>query len=99
MDAIFKALSDSTRRRLLDRLFERPGQTLTELIEGLDMRRQSAAKHIAILEDAGLISCQWQGVPDNDLMTLEISTGRSMKDVFGTIRYKDEVDATMQTLI
>ena len=61
MDAIFKALADPTRRALLDRLFTEQGQTLTGLIDGLDMRRQSAAKHLAVLEDAGLVSCQWQG--------------------------------------
>ena len=61
MDAVFKALSDPTRRQILDRLFERPGQSLTELIDGLDMRRQSAAKHVAILEAAGLVSCHRQG--------------------------------------
>ena len=61
MDAIFKALADSTRRTLLDRLFDEQGQTLTQLIDGLDMRRQSAAKHLAVLEDAGLVSCRWQG--------------------------------------
>ena len=61
MDAVFKALSDATRRQMLDRLYERPGQSLTDLIEGLDMRRQSAARHVAILESAGLVSCHWQG--------------------------------------
>ena len=61
MDAIFKALADPTRRALLDRLFKEQGQTLSRLIEGLDMRRQSAAKHLAILEEAGLVSCQWHG--------------------------------------
>ena len=61
MDEIFKALADPTRRRLLDRLLEDGGQTLNELIDGLDMRRQSAAKHVAILEQAGLVSCQWHG--------------------------------------
>ena len=61
MDAIFKALADPTRRALLDRLFVEQGQTLTQLIDGLDMRRQSAAKHLAVLEDAGLVSCQWHG--------------------------------------
>ena len=61
MDAVFKALSDTTRRQMLDRLFEHPGQSLTELTEGLEMRRQSAAKHVAILESAGLVSCHWQG--------------------------------------
>ena len=61
MDAIFKALADPTRRALLDRLFEEQGQTLSQLIDGLDMRRQSAAKHLVILEEAGLVSCQWHG--------------------------------------
>lgn len=61
MDAIFKALADPTRRALLDRLFREQGRTLTQLIDGLDMRRQSAAKHVAILEEAGLVSCHWHG--------------------------------------
>jgi len=61
MDAVFKALADSTRRALLDRLLDRPGQTLTELVRGLGMRRQSVAKHLAVLEAAGLVSCQWHG--------------------------------------
>jgi DNA-binding transcriptional ArsR family regulator len=61
MDAIFKALADPTRRALLDRLLDRQGQTLTELVDGLGMRRQSVAKHLAVLEAAGLINCQWHG--------------------------------------
>ena len=61
MDAIFKALADPTRRALLDRLFVEQGQTLTQLIDGLDMRRQSVAKHLVVLEEAGLVTCQWHG--------------------------------------
>ena len=61
MDATFKALADPTRRALLDRLLERQGQTLTELVDGLGMRRQSVAKHLAVLEAANLVSCQRQG--------------------------------------
>jgi len=61
MDAIFKALADPTRRKLLDRLFEQQGQTLTELIDGLEMRRQSATRHLAVLEDAQLVTCRWHG--------------------------------------
>jgi DNA-binding transcriptional ArsR family regulator len=61
MDAVFKALADPTRRALLDRLLDRQGQTLTELVDGLGMRRQSVAKHLAVLEAAGLVSCQWHG--------------------------------------
>jgi DNA-binding transcriptional ArsR family regulator len=61
MDAIFKALADPTRRALLDRLLKKQGQTMTELVDGLGMRRQSVAKHLAILEAATLVSCQWHG--------------------------------------
>ena len=61
MDAIFKALADPTRRAMLDRLFDDPGQTLTELVKDLDMRRQSASKHVAILESAGLVTSRRHG--------------------------------------
>jgi DNA-binding transcriptional ArsR family regulator len=61
MDEIFTALADPTRRRFLERLLVNQGQTLTELVEGLDMRRQSATGHLKILEDAGLIVIQWHG--------------------------------------
>ena len=61
MDTVFKALADPTRRALLDRLLDRQGQTLTELVDGLGMRRQSVAKHLAVLEAAGLVNCEWHG--------------------------------------
>ncbi|MFI8519859.1 ArsR/SmtB family transcription factor [Streptomyces sp. NPDC085481] len=55
MDVVFKALADPNRRRLLDRLNARNGQTLRELCAGLDMARQSVSKHLALLEAAGLV--------------------------------------------
>lgn len=58
---VFKALADPTRRHLLDRLRERDGQTLTELVAEVAMARQSVSKHLAILEDAQLISTVWRG--------------------------------------
>ena len=61
MDAVFRALSDKTRRRLLDRLRSRNGQTTSEMCEGLRMTRQAVAKHLAILEAANLIATQWEG--------------------------------------
>jgi DNA-binding transcriptional ArsR family regulator/uncharacterized protein YndB with AHSA1/START domain len=61
MDAVFKALADPSRRRLLDRLNERNGLTLAELCEGMNIARQSVAKHLAMLEAAGLISSRRQG--------------------------------------
>lgn len=61
MDKVFKALADASRRRLLDQLFLKNGQTLTELCDHLDMSRQSVTKHLGILEEANLIIVEWQG--------------------------------------
>lgn len=58
---VFKALGDTTRRKLLDILFERNGQTLGQLCENLDMTRQSATQHLEILEEANLISTVRRG--------------------------------------
>src|SRR3954451_12251447 len=55
-DKVFKALGDPTRRKLLDLLCEKNGQTLGQLCENLDMARQSATQHLEILEAANLVS-------------------------------------------
>jgi DNA-binding transcriptional ArsR family regulator len=60
-DAVFRALADASRRRLLDGLHERNGQTLGELCQGLDMTRQAVTKHLTILETANLVSSQRRG--------------------------------------
>jgi DNA-binding transcriptional ArsR family regulator len=60
-DAVFRALADASRRVLLDRLHAKNGQTLGELCQGLEMTRQAVAKHLAILEEANLVSWQRQG--------------------------------------
>ena len=56
MELVFKALADSARRKLLDSLQERNGQTLTQLCEGHEMTRQAVTKHLGILEEANLIT-------------------------------------------
>jgi DNA-binding transcriptional ArsR family regulator len=61
MDEVFKALADPTRRELLDRLFERDGQTLSALEEGLPMSRFGVMKHLKVLEGAGLVTAQKRG--------------------------------------
>ena len=61
MDEVFRALADPSRRRLLDSLNERNGQTLRELCAGLDMARQSVSKHLALLEEANLVTTVWRG--------------------------------------
>ncbi len=54
-DKVFKALADPTRRHLLDLLFARDGQSLTELESGLAMTRFGVMKHLRLLEEAGLV--------------------------------------------
>ena len=61
MDQVFKALGDETRRFLLDCLRERSGQTLGELAERVEMTRQAATQHLALLEAANLISTVRRG--------------------------------------
>jgi DNA-binding transcriptional ArsR family regulator len=60
-DAVFRALADASRRRLLDRLHAENGQTLGALCEGLAMTRQAVTKHLTILEAANLVSTRRQG--------------------------------------
>lgn len=66
MDGVFKAMSDPTRRRLLDRLRVKDGQTLSELEkgeteEGSDMTRFGIMKHLKVLEDASLVVTRRSG--------------------------------------
>jgi uncharacterized protein YndB with AHSA1/START domain len=61
MDDVFRALADPTRRRLLDELFERDGQTLTSLEQRLPMTRFGVMKHLRILEEAGLVVTKRRG--------------------------------------
>lgn len=61
IDSVFKALADPTRRLLLDRLRENNGQTLGELCDRLDMKRQSATQHLDILVRASLVTVVRRG--------------------------------------
>jgi DNA-binding transcriptional ArsR family regulator len=61
MDAVFKALADPTRRRLLDRLYRRDGQSLKALEAGLEMTRFGVMKHLRVLEEAGLVTTRKRG--------------------------------------
>lgn len=54
-DKVFKALADSSRRKLLDRLHKKNGLSLNQLCESHDMSRQAVTKHLALLADANLV--------------------------------------------
>ncbi len=61
MDKVFKALSDPSRRKLLDRLYASSGLTLGQLCERMDMSRQAVTQHLGVLEEANLVSTTWRG--------------------------------------
>jgi DNA-binding transcriptional ArsR family regulator len=61
MDAVFRALADPTRRRLLDALFKEDGQNLSALEERLPMTRFGVMKHLKLLEEAGLVVSKRRG--------------------------------------
>jgi uncharacterized protein YndB with AHSA1/START domain/DNA-binding transcriptional ArsR family regulator len=61
LDEVFRALADPGRRRLLDSLNARNGQTLRELCGDMAMARQSVSKHLAVLESANLVTTVWRG--------------------------------------
>ena len=60
-DALFKALADPSRRKLLDVLHAHDGRTLAELCEHLDMTRQGVTQHLAVLEAANLVATLRRG--------------------------------------
>lgn len=66
LDLLFRALADPTRRHLMDELAEHDGQTLFELHvrlitwHGASLSRQALSKHLAALEEAGLLRTEWR---------------------------------------
>jgi DNA-binding transcriptional ArsR family regulator len=61
VDNVFKALSDPSRRTLLDALFEEDGQTLRALEAQLPMTRFGVMKHLKVLEEANLVTTKRRG--------------------------------------
>lgn len=60
-DAVFAALADDGRRRLLDRLRQQNGQTLAELCRDQKISRQAVTKHLKVLEEANLVLVERKG--------------------------------------
>ena len=106
-DAVFKALADPTRRRLLDRLRETDGQTLGQLCAQLGMARQSATQHLDIVVNANLVSVVRRGrerlhflnpVPIHDIETRWISRfDRPRLETLTTIKQNAEEHAMTES--
>jgi DNA-binding transcriptional ArsR family regulator len=78
---VFKALADPTRRKILDELAERDGQTLFELCSRLATKhqlaltRQAISQHLDVLEAAGLVKSRREGrYKFHDLETAPLAT-------------------------
>jgi DNA-binding transcriptional ArsR family regulator len=61
VDAVFSALSDPTRRALMQRIAATGDASATELADELPVSRQAVAKHLASLTEAGLVDSQRAG--------------------------------------
>ena len=67
MGDVYKALADPTRRKILDELTERSGQTLFELCSRLATKhqlassRQAISQHLEVLEDVGVVETRREG--------------------------------------
>ncbi|MBO03769.1 MAG: transcriptional regulator [Chloroflexi bacterium] len=66
-DELFKALSDRTRRLIIDELLERDQQSLFEVctrlisLHDVGISRQGISRHLQVLENVGVIEVKWQG--------------------------------------
>lgn len=61
VDQVFAALSDTTRRHLLERLAAVGSASASSIAQELPISRQAIAKHLQALERAGLVTRQRQG--------------------------------------
>lgn len=94
-DALFAALADPTRRRVLRAVAERGPVTATALADGLPVTRQAVAKHLGLLRDAGLVAAERAGretrftaraEPLDDLAAWAAATGRRWDDRLARLR-------------
>jgi ArsR family transcriptional regulator, cadmium/lead-responsive transcriptional repressor len=60
-DALWAAVADPTRRRVLDALLERGEASTTTLAEELPVTRQAVAKHLVVLDRVGLVTSERHG--------------------------------------
>ena len=60
IDSVLRALSDPTRRRVLERLSRSPA-SVTELAEPFDMALPSFVQHMKVLEGSGLVRSKKTG--------------------------------------
>lgn len=67
LNRLLRALADTTRRHIIDELARRERQSLFEIYTrvisayGINQSRQGFSRHLAALEEVGIIEVEWQG--------------------------------------
>jgi DNA-binding transcriptional ArsR family regulator len=98
-DALFAALADGTRRRILRTVAEHGPVTATALAGHVPVTRQAVAKHLALLRDAGLVTAERAGretrftaatAPLDDLAAWAEAAGRRWDDRLDRLRRRLE---------
>lgn len=106
MDSVFKALADPSRRDLLDALRRQDGQTLSQLQAALPQTRFGVAKHLTVLEEAGLVTRVRRGrfthhylnaIPLAEALERWIEPFRVAPAVRGVLDLKARLEGTMTT--
>jgi DNA-binding transcriptional ArsR family regulator len=93
LDRAFAALSDPTRRGILE-LVGRRDATITELAERFAMTLTGIKKHVRILEDAGLIATEKVG----RVRTCRLGSARLDAEAVWIGRYQEMLEARMDRL-
>lgn len=61
LDAVFMALTSTSRRQMLDVIWLAAGCTVGYVADHFEMSRIGVLKHLNVLEDAGLVTSEKQG--------------------------------------
>lgn len=77
MNRLFRALADTTRRRIIDEMLLRDRQSLFEIYtrvvmaHGIGQSRQAFSRHLSVLEEVGIVRTEWQGTTKFHLINTE----------------------------
>jgi DNA-binding transcriptional ArsR family regulator len=93
LDTVFAAVSDATRRGILERLGRRPA-TISELAEQFGMTLTGMKKHVSVLEDAGLVKTEKVG----RVRTCTLGTRRLADEAAWIRTYHEMLDARFDSL-
>jgi predicted transcriptional regulator len=93
-DELWSAIGDPTRRRMLDLLLAAGGGTATTLSEHLPVTRQAVAKHLGVLDRAGLV----HGTPSGRERRYQVDESRLARAIAQLTSVSDAWDGRLQRI-